>query len=152
MGEITARDSRALGVQWVFFPDADVNSNPDNPIINIRSFGENPAVVSEHVRAYIEGARSRSQGSACSRRQNISPATATRQSTAMCSFPRSVPTARIWTKSSLFHFAPRSKRAVDAVMTAHIAVPALDAPEMPATLSSAIMTGLLRNELKFTGW
>ncbi|HXJ39497.1 MAG TPA: glycoside hydrolase family 3 N-terminal domain-containing protein, partial [Bryobacteraceae bacterium] len=41
-GEVTARESRALGVQWIFYPDADVNDNPDNPIINIRSFGENP--------------------------------------------------------------------------------------------------------------
>src|SRR5207253_9948167 len=57
-GEIAARDSRALGVQWVFFPVADVNSNPDNPIINIRSYGESPGDVSAHVRAFIEGARS----------------------------------------------------------------------------------------------
>ena len=40
-GEITAKEARALGVQWLFFPDADVNNNPDNPIINIRSYGEN---------------------------------------------------------------------------------------------------------------
>ena len=41
-GEVTAREARALGVQWVYYPVADVNNNPDNPIINIRSFGENP--------------------------------------------------------------------------------------------------------------
>ena len=41
-GEITAREARALGVQWVYYPVADVNNNPDNPIINIRSYGENP--------------------------------------------------------------------------------------------------------------
>jgi len=50
-GDVTAREARALGVQWVFYPDADVNNNPDNPIINIRSFGENPQVVSQHVAA-----------------------------------------------------------------------------------------------------
>src|SRR6185295_19087150 len=48
-GEITAREARALGIQWIFFPDADVNNNPDNPIINIRSFGENPEDVSAMV-------------------------------------------------------------------------------------------------------
>src|SRR5205807_2174473 len=57
-GEVTARESRAIGVQWIFYPDADVNNNPDNPIINIRSFGENPQVVARHVVAFIEGAQS----------------------------------------------------------------------------------------------
>src|SRR6266404_1994348 len=56
-GEVTARDSRALGIHWVFFPVADVNNNPDNPVINIRSYGESPQMVSTHVRAFIEGAR-----------------------------------------------------------------------------------------------
>ena len=54
---VTAREARALGVQWVFYPVADVNSNPDNPIINIRSFGENPQEVAKFVTAFIEGAR-----------------------------------------------------------------------------------------------
>ena len=55
LGQATARESRALGFQWIFAPVADVNSNPDNPIINIRSFGEDPRAVSEHVKAFIEG-------------------------------------------------------------------------------------------------
>ena len=55
-GEVTAREARALGVHWVFYPVADVNNNPDNPIINIRSFGENPEDVAAHVTAFIEGA------------------------------------------------------------------------------------------------
>ena len=57
-GEVTAKESRAIGVQWVFYPDADVNDNPDNPIINIRSFGENAQVVARNVEAFIEGAQS----------------------------------------------------------------------------------------------
>ena len=55
-GEVTAREARALGVQWIFYPVADVNNNPDNPIINIRSFGENPEAVAAQVTAFIEGA------------------------------------------------------------------------------------------------
>src|SRR5207237_9937246 len=55
-GEVTAREARALGVQWIYYPVADVNNNPDNPIINIRSFGENPQDVAAHVKAFIEGA------------------------------------------------------------------------------------------------
>jgi len=54
----TAREARALGVHWVFAPDADVNVNPSNPVINIRSYGENPEEVSKHVIAFIEGAHS----------------------------------------------------------------------------------------------
>ena len=54
----TARDARALGVNWIFAPVADVNNNPDNPIINIRSYGENPVQVSKFVRAYVLGAHS----------------------------------------------------------------------------------------------
>src|SRR6516162_2436653 len=57
-GEVTAREARALGVHWVFYPVADVNNNPDNPVINDRSFGENPEAVASMVKAFIEGAHS----------------------------------------------------------------------------------------------
>ena len=53
---ITAQEARAIGVQWNWFPDADVNSNPANPIINTRSFGEDPRLVGEMATAYIAGA------------------------------------------------------------------------------------------------
>ena len=56
-GRITAQESRAIGVHWNFFPDADVNSNPANPIINTRSFGEDPQQVGDLVAAYIQGSR-----------------------------------------------------------------------------------------------
>ncbi len=55
-GRITALEARAIGVHWNFFPDADVNSNPANPIINTRSFGEDPQQVGDLVTAYIRGA------------------------------------------------------------------------------------------------
>ncbi|MBC8166777.1 MAG: glycoside hydrolase family 3 protein, partial [Bryobacteraceae bacterium] len=58
LGAATAREARALGVHWVFAPDADVNNNPDNPIINTRSFGEDPLAVAGHVSAFIAGAHS----------------------------------------------------------------------------------------------
>lgn len=57
LGRATAREARALGVHWIYAPDADVNNNPANPIINIRSYGENPHLVAQHVKAYLEGAR-----------------------------------------------------------------------------------------------
>src|SRR5262249_984084 len=55
MGKITAIDARAAGVHWVYAPVADINNNPENPIINTRSFGEDPARVSEFVREYVRG-------------------------------------------------------------------------------------------------
>src|SRR5688500_6097556 len=58
LGAATAKEARALGIHWVFAPDSDVNNNPDNPIINIRSFGEDPQLVAKHVAAFIQGARS----------------------------------------------------------------------------------------------
>ena len=57
-GLTAAREARALGVHWIFAPVADVNSNPENPIINIRSYGEDPEIVAQHVAAYIDGAHS----------------------------------------------------------------------------------------------
>src|SRR5882762_7528170 len=57
MGRITALESRAVGVHWIYAPDADVNNNPGNPIINTRSFGEDPARVAEFVSAFVRGVR-----------------------------------------------------------------------------------------------
>ena len=61
LGAATAREAHALGVSWVFAPDADVNNNPDNPIINVRSFGDDPQAVADNVSAFIEGAHSDTQ-------------------------------------------------------------------------------------------
>lgn len=147
-GEITAREARALGVHWVFYPVADVNSNPDNPIINIRSFGENPESVAAHVRAFIEGAHGN-----------------TRVLTTAKHFPghgdTSVDThlnlATITADRAhldaveLAPFRAAIAAGVDSIMTAHIAVPALAPAEVPATLSPAILTNLLRKELGFRG-
>ena len=56
LGAATAREARAMGIHWIFAPVADVNNNPDNPVIHLRAFGEIPADVARHVRAFIEGA------------------------------------------------------------------------------------------------
>jgi beta-N-acetylhexosaminidase len=150
MGEITALDSRALGVHWIFFPVADVNSNPDNPIINIRSFGENPSQVSEHVRAFIQGARAEPKNRILTTAKHF-PGHGDTADDSHLKLP-SIQSDRARLESvELVPFRAAIEEGVDAVMTAHIAVPALDAPDLPATLSSTIMTGLLRDELKFKG-
>jgi beta-N-acetylhexosaminidase len=149
-GEITARDSRALGVHWIFFPVADVNSNPDNPIINIRSYGENPLRVSEYVRAFIQGARSDPKNRVLTTAKHF-PGHGDTSVDSHLAMP-SISSDRAHLESvELVPFRAAVAEGVDSIMTAHIAVPALEAPDLPATLSPAIMTGLLRDELKFQG-
>ncbi|HKD06713.1 MAG TPA: glycoside hydrolase family 3 N-terminal domain-containing protein [Bryobacteraceae bacterium] len=149
-GEITAKEARAIGVQWVFFPDADVNNNPDNPIINIRSYGEDPGEVSKFVSAYIEGAHSVAGSRVLVTAKHFpghgDTATDTHMNLATISGDRPRLEQTEWAP-----FRAAIASGVDAIMTAHIAVPALDAPNLPATLSPKILTGVLRDEFGFKG-
>jgi beta-N-acetylhexosaminidase len=149
-GEITAKESRALGFQWLFFPDADVNNNPDNPIINIRSYGEDPASVSQFVSAFIAGAHSDSGSRVLVTAKHFpghgDTATDTHMNLATIAVGRPRLESLEWAP---FRAAIRS--GVDAIMTAHIAVPALDDTALPATLSPKILTGVLRDEMGFEG-
>lgn len=149
-GEITAREARALGVQWLFFPDADVNNNPDNPIINIRSYGENPDDVSAFVSAFIAGAHSVPGARVLTTAKHFpghgDTATDTHLNLASIGGDRDRLEKVEWAP-----FRAAIASGTDAVMTAHIAVPALDDPELPATLSSKIVNGVLRQELGFRG-
>ena len=149
-GEVTAREARALGVQWVYYPVADVNNNPDNPIINIRSFGENPQQVAKHVRAFIEGAHSDPANLVLTTAKHFpghgDTAVDTHLNLAVITSDR----AHL-ESTELVPFRAAIDAGVDSIMTAHIAVPALAPIDMPATLSPAILTGLLRGELGFKG-
>jgi len=149
-GEVTAREARALGVQWVFFPVADVNSNPDNPIINIRSFGENPQDVAKFVTAFIEGARSDPKTRVLTTAKHFPGHGDTSVDTHMNLATISAGPEQL-RRVELVPFEAAIRAGVDSVMTAHIAVPALDAPDVPATTSRAIITGLLREQLGFKG-
>jgi len=128
-GEVTAREARAVGVHWIFYPDADVNNNPDNPIINIRSFGENPQVVSRHVQAFIEGAgadrRSRVLTTAKHFPGHGDTATDTHLGLAVINADR-----QRLNDVELAPFRAAISKDVDAVMTAHISVPALDSADV----------------------
>ncbi len=149
-GEITARESRAIGVQWLFFPDADVNNNPDNPIINIRSYGEDPKDVSSFVSAFIEGAHSVPDARVLVTAKHFPGHGDTATDTHINLASITGDLARL----EQIEFAPfraAIQSGVDSIMSAHIAVPALDAPTLPATLSPKILTGLLRGELGFKG-
>ena len=150
LGLATAREARALGVHWVFAPVADVNNNPDNPIINIRSFGENPADVGTQVRAFIEGAQSDPANRVLLTVKHFPGHgdTATDSHMGLASLTANRERMQA---VELAPFRDAIAAGVDAVMTAHMAVPAYETEEVPATVSKSILTGLLRNDLNFGG-
>jgi beta-N-acetylhexosaminidase len=149
-GEVTAREARALGIHWIYYPVADVNNNPENPIINTRSFGENPQAVAAQVAAFIEGAHSDKKNFVLTTAKHFPGHGDTAVDTHMnlATIPADLDRLR---KVELVPFKAAIEAGVDSVMTAHIAVPALAPPDMPATLSPAILTGLLRKDLGFKG-
>ena len=149
-GEVTAREARAIGLQWVFYPVADVNNNPDNPIINIRSFGENPADVSEYVKAFIQGANQDPKHRVLTTAKHF-PGHGDTSVDSHLNLATITGDKKRLSEVELVPFRAAIAAGVDSVMTAHIAVPALDSAETPATLSRAIITDLLRDELNFHG-
>jgi beta-N-acetylhexosaminidase len=147
-GRITAQEARAIGVHWNFFPDADVNSNPANPIINTRSFGEDPQQVGDLVTAYIRGARANGMMTTVKHFPGHGD-TATDSHLGVAQVTGDM--ARL--KSvELPPFQRAIQAGVDSVMVAHVSIPALDPdPDHVATISPAIVTGLLKNQLGFKG-
>jgi beta-N-acetylhexosaminidase len=147
-GRITANESRAIGVHWNFFPDADVNSNPANPIINTRSFGEDPAQVGDLVAAYIQGARENGLLTTVKHFPGHGD-TATDSHLGVAQVTGNL--ARLQSVE-LAPFKKAIDGGVDAVMVAHVTVPALDStPNRVATTSPRITTELLKNQLGFKG-
>ena len=147
-GRITAQESRALGVHWNLFPVADVNSNPANPIIGTRAFGADPEQVGDLVAAYIRGARANGMLTTAKHFPGHGN-TATDSHLAIALVDDDV---KHLDEIDLPPFQKAIEAGVDAVMTAHVQVLALD-PDAKhvATTSPAIVTGLLKNQLGFTG-
>jgi len=147
-GRLAAGEGRALGVHVDFFPVVDVNNNPMNPIINIRSFGEDPAFVGRMATAYIKGIQAGGMLATAKHFPGHGDTTTdTHLDLAVIEHPRE----RL-DKVELVPFRAAIAAGVDAVMTTHIRLPALDPTEgLPATLSRPIVTGLLRRELGFDG-
>ncbi len=184
-GMCTAREARAIGINWLFAPVVDVNNNPSNPVINVRSYSEDPKIVSEFATAFVQGAQS--EGAlTCVKHFPGHGNTATDSHIGL---PVVEASKDSLSKLELVPFraligTDRKKNEagarVDAVMSAHIALPNIEtdlaapvralsasekaaaeftsqteanAPKVtkPATLSNKILTGILRDELKFTG-
>jgi len=147
-GRITAQEARAIGVHWNFFPDADVNSNPANPIINTRSFGEDPQLVGDLVTAYIRGARSNGMLTTVKHFPGHGD-TATDSHLGVAQVTGDISRLK---SVELPPFQKAIEAGVDSVMVAHVSIPALDSdPNHVATTSPQIVTGLLKNQLGFKG-
>lgn len=147
-GRITAEESRAIGVHWNFFPDSDVNSNPANPIINTRSFGEDPKQVGEFVTAYILGARA----SGLMTTAKHFPGHGDTDTDSHLALARVNGARDRLNQVELVPFEAAVKAGVDSIMVAHVTVPALDPdPNHVASISTPIITGLLKDQMGFRG-
>lgn len=148
MGRVTGDEAKALGFHWVFAPVLDVNSNPANPIINTRSFGEDPALVARLGAAFARGVQ-QSGLLACGKHFPGHGDVSTDSHLGLAAVPGDA--ARL-DRIELLPFATAVQAGIDSVMTGHLSVPGLgEVPELPATLSRRILTGVLRERLGFAG-
>ncbi|MFF5250505.1 glycoside hydrolase family 3 protein [Streptomyces leeuwenhoekii] len=136
----------ACGVNFNWAPSADVNSNPGNPVIGVRSFGADPALVARHTAAYVTGLQSAGVA-ACAKHFPGHGDTAV---DSHLDLPRIDADPEVLAERELVPFRAAIAAGTRAVMSAHILVPALD-PDHPATLSRRILTDLLRGELGYDG-
>jgi beta-N-acetylhexosaminidase len=146
-GKITAQEAKDIGVNVIFAPCVDVNSNPANPIINIRSYGEDPARVSDFSQAFIQGC----QVEGVMATAKHFPGHGDTAEDSHIKLPAIKKSRKGLDKVELLPFRKVIKDDVAAIMSAHIAVPSLDKTMVPATLSEPVITGLLRNEFGFAG-
>lgn len=147
-GRITAEEARAIGIQWNWCPVADVNSNPANPIINTRSFSEDPVQVGQLVAAYIEGARSAGMLTTAKH----FPGHGDTDTDSHLTLARVNASMDRLNEVELVPFRAAIAAGVDSVMLAHITAPALEPdPDKPASVSYNVVTGLLKEKLGFKG-
>jgi beta-N-acetylhexosaminidase len=147
-GKASGEEGRALGISVDFYPVVDVQNNPGNPIINIRSFGEDPQRVAQLSTAYLKGV----QDAGMIATAKHFPGHGDVATDSHLEMPvLNVDRARL-EKVELVPFKAAIQAGVGAVMSAHMYVPAIE-PEkgLPSTLSPHVLTGLLRDELKFSG-
>src|SRR6266853_1534791 len=148
MGKITALESRAVGVHWIYAPDADVNNNPGNPIVNTRSFGENPERVAKFVGEFVRGVQENG-GLATAKHF---PGHGDTAADSHIDLPVIRADRTRLDNLELVPFRAAISMQVDSIMTGHLNVPALEPdPNTPATLSHNILTDVLRKQLGFQG-
>ena len=146
-GRITAVEARALGVHIAFAPVLDVNNNPANPVIGMRSFGEDPRLVADMGQALIHGLQN---NGVLATGKHFPGHGDTDENSHLTITTVHASRARI-DSVELVPFRRAIAAGIDGMMTFHGLVPALDTASVPATLNPAIMTGLLRTQLGFKG-
>jgi beta-N-acetylhexosaminidase len=148
MGKITALEACAVGIHWIYAPDSDVNNNPNNPIINTRSFGEDPQKVAEYVTQFVHGVQENG-GLATAKHF---PGHGDTAADSHIDLPVIHADRERLESLELVPFRAAIAAGADSIMTGHLSIPALEPdPNTPATLSSNILTGLLRKELGYQG-
>jgi beta-glucosidase-like glycosyl hydrolase/CubicO group peptidase (beta-lactamase class C family) len=146
-GKATGMESRALGVNWIFAPVLDVNNNPANPVINIRSYGEDPELVAKLGAAFIRGA----QETGVMATAKHFPGHGDTGVDSHLALPVMNMDRQRLDALELIPFKKAIQTGVWSVMTAHLAVPAIEPDtSIPATLSSRVLDGLLQKELGFS--
>jgi beta-glucosidase-like glycosyl hydrolase/CubicO group peptidase (beta-lactamase class C family) len=148
MGYWIGSQLREIGVHMNFAPVVDVNNNPQNPVINYRSFGENPERVSRHGIAYMKGMHA-SQVAACAKHF---PGHGDTDVDSHLGLPVITHSRERLDSIELYPFRQMIAAGVPAIMVAHLSIPALDdRPNRPTTLSRPTIQGLLREEMGFEG-
>ena len=146
MGAITAQEALAIGINWVLAPVVDVNNNPDNPVINVRAFGETPEQVSQLATAFIRGA----QNYPVLTTAKHFPGHGDTATDSHLDLPVLLHSSTRLAEIELPPFQAAIAANVDAVMSAHLLIPSWD-EQYPATLSKQILTEQLRKQLGFPG-
>ena len=145
-GRCSGREARALGLNWVLGPVCDVNNNPDNPVINVRAWGEDPATAGALAAAFLRGAQA--EGVLCCAKHF--PGHGDTSSDSHLELPLLSHSRERLERIELPPFRQAIAAGVASVMTAHLLLPSLD-PDLPATLSPVVLNDLLRQELGFDG-
>ncbi|MEV0458180.1 glycoside hydrolase family 3 protein [Catellatospora methionotrophica] len=146
--EITGRELGAVGIRQPYAPVADVNVNPANPVIGVRSFGADPGLVADLTAAQVAGFEQGARVTSVAKHFPGHGDTATDSHTGL---PVISHTREQWERIDAPAFRAAIAAGIDSIMTAHIVVPALDPSGDPATLSPAIITGVLREQFGYQG-
>jgi len=147
MGRVTAREGRALGIHMAFAPVLDVNNNPKNPVISLRSFSENPQLVARLGTAFVRGIQ---ENGMLATAKHFPGHGDTEQNSHLELARVTASRARL-DSVELLPFREAIRGGVRGVMTFHGDLPALDASGQPATLSPKVMIDLLRTQMGFQG-
>ncbi|QFZ76227.1 glycoside hydrolase family 3 protein [Streptomyces fagopyri] len=147
VGRLSGTELRALGIRQDYSPVADVNVNPANPVIGVRSFGADPEAVAGLVTAEVRGYR----GAGVAATSKHFPGHGDTAVDSHFGFPVITHSRELWSDLDAVPFRAAIRAGIDSIMTAHIMVPALDPAGDPATLSRPILTGILREELGYDG-